>query len=143
LIRTGLNLSGLNLEVVMGVKGRGSYCRDLLETSRLLDLYALLGVPLQVTLGYPASAKIDADGDPELSAEAGWWKSGYSPDAPAEWAATFAEMALCKPFVQSVQWAHFADKDPHLFPYCGLVGHDGQPRPALKALQHLRSIHVG
>ena len=40
----------------MGVTPRGSYCRDLLETSRILDLYALLGLPLRVTLGYPSSA---------------------------------------------------------------------------------------
>jgi hypothetical protein len=94
LIRSGLNLAGLNVELVMGVKGRGSYCRDLLETSRLLDLYALLGVPLQVTLGYPASAKPDADGDPEMSADAGFWRAGYSPEAQADWASSFVELSI-------------------------------------------------
>src|SRR5262249_11243917 len=59
LVRSGVNLSGLNLELVMGVQGRGSYGRDPLDTSRLLDLYALLGVPLHVTLGYPAGAQTD------------------------------------------------------------------------------------
>jgi hypothetical protein len=142
LIRTGLNLSGLNLELVMGARGRGSYCRDLLESSRLLDLYALLGVPLQATLGYPASAKVDPDGDPELSADAGWWRGGYLPEAQADWAAAFGELALCKPFVQAVQWAHFCDRDPHQFPHCGLVDHDGQVRPALAALRKLRTDHV-
>ena len=57
LIRSGLNLAALDVELVMGVTPRGSYCRDLLEMSRLLDLYALLGVPLRVTLGYPSSAQ--------------------------------------------------------------------------------------
>ena len=31
LIRSGLNLAALEIEVVMGVTPRGSYCRDLLE----------------------------------------------------------------------------------------------------------------
>jgi len=71
LIRSGLNLSALDLELVMGVTPRGSYCRDLLELSRLLDLYALLGVPLRVTLGYPSDERPDPDADPELRVEGG------------------------------------------------------------------------
>src|SRR5262249_4600103 len=47
LIRSGLQLAALDLEVVMGVKGRGGYCRDLLELSRLIDMYALIGVDLE------------------------------------------------------------------------------------------------
>ena len=54
LIRSGMNLAALDVELVMGSSLRGSYCRDLLEASRLLDLYALLGVPLRVTLATPA-----------------------------------------------------------------------------------------
>src|SRR5262249_31401109 len=66
LIRTGLNLAALDLEMVMGVTPRGSYCRDRLDASRLLDLYSLLGVPLRVTLGYPSGSGVDADADPEM-----------------------------------------------------------------------------
>src|SRR5262249_11588622 len=73
LIRSGLNLAALDIEVIMGVTPRGSYCRDLLEISRLLDLYALLGVPLRVTLGYPSSAQADADADQDLHVEGGHW----------------------------------------------------------------------
>ena len=67
LIRSGLNPAAVDVEVVMGVGGRGSYCRDALDTSRLLDLYALLGVPLRVTLGYPSADGSDPDADPELA----------------------------------------------------------------------------
>ena len=35
LIRSGLTLAALDVELVMGVTPRGSYCRDLLDTSRL------------------------------------------------------------------------------------------------------------
>src|SRR5207253_1636926 len=45
LIRAGLKLAALDVEWVMGATPRGSYCRDLLDASRVLDLYALLGTP--------------------------------------------------------------------------------------------------
>ncbi len=45
LIRSGMNLTPLDLELVMGPTPRGSQSRDLFETSRMLDMYALLGVP--------------------------------------------------------------------------------------------------
>lgn len=142
LIRSGLNLSAINLEIVMGVRSRGSYCRDLLEVSRLLDLYALLGVPLQVTLGYPAGEENDPEADPELTLGAGMWREGYQPGAQRDWAASMGALALCKPFVQAVQWTHFSDAQPHLFPNCGLVDLQGRPRPAMGALLELREQHL-
>lgn len=142
LIRSGLNLAAINLEIVMGVQGRGSYCRDLLDLSRLLDLYALLGVPIQVTLGYPHSPEYDADADPELAVGWGTWRDGYTPQAQADWASRFTAMALSKAYVQAVQWAHFSDADPHQFPACGLIDRHGAKLPALGELQRLRAEHL-
>ncbi|HTU21928.1 MAG TPA: endo-1,4-beta-xylanase [Gemmataceae bacterium] len=142
LIRSGLSLSALNVELVMGVSPRGSYCRDLLEISRLLDLYALLGVPLRVTLGYPSSAQPDADADPELHVEGGHWSSGFTPDVQAAWAAEVAALVLCKPYVQGVQWTHLRDVQTHQFPHCGLVDSRDQVKPALQKLRELRETHL-
>jgi hypothetical protein len=142
LIRAGLNLSALDIEVVMGVTPRGSYCRDLLEVSRMLDLYALLGVPLRVTLGYPSSASADADADPDLLVEGGHWSSGFTPEVQAAWAADVAPLALCKPYVQGVQWTHFRDAEPHSFPHCGLVDRRDSLKPALQKLRELREAHL-
>lgn len=142
LIRSGLNLAMLDLELVMGVTGRGSYCRDLLDTSRMLDMYALLGVPLRVTLGYPSAESVDADADPELSVGAGRCRGPYSLDSQAAWVDQFGKLALCKPFVHSVQWVHFSDQEPHQFPHCGLLDANGQPKPALQRWRDLREKHL-
>jgi hypothetical protein len=143
LIRSGLSLTALDLEIVMGVTQRGSYCRDRLELSRLLDLYALLGVPLQVTLGYPASDRPDADADPELTVAYGRWNGGFSPEAQAEWADRFASLVLCKPYVQGVTWAQFNDAELHQWPHVGLLDAAEQPsRPALEKLRQLRQAHL-
>ncbi len=142
LVRSSMNVSALDLEIVMGVSPRGCYCRDLLDTSRLLDLYSLLGVPLRVTLGYPSSAGPDALADPELHAGAGHWRQGYTAEAQAEWATQVAALALCKPVVRAVHWSHLADNAPHLHPHCGLFDARGEPKLALAHLRKLRELHV-
>jgi hypothetical protein len=142
LLRSGANLTALDLELVMGVTPRGSYCRDLLETERLLELYALLGLPLRLTLGYPCQAGQDKLADSELRAAAGYWGNELGEQSQAEWAEAVTALALAKPFVRAVQWTHFSDALPHRFPYCGLVDASGKLRPALQGLQKLRHKHL-
>jgi hypothetical protein len=142
LIRSGLNLAGLDLELVMGVESRGSYCRDLISVSRMLDLYTILGVPLRVTLGYPSASGPDPRAHPDLCVSAGSWQRGFSPEAQAEWAASFVALALCKPSVRGVQWVHLSDAKPHLFPHCGLFDAQDEPKPVMRSLRDLREKHL-
>jgi hypothetical protein len=142
LVRSGLNLAALDLELVMSPWPRGSYCRDLVESSRLLDLYTLLGVPLQITLGYPSSADEDKLASADLAIDAGHWRGGFKPEVQADWATAFGRLALCKPSVRGILWSHFSDAEPHLFPNCGLVNAQGQSKPALKRLADLRATHL-
>jgi hypothetical protein len=142
LIRSGVNPWALDVEIVMGVTPRGSYCRDLMEASRLLDLYALLGVPLRVTLGYPSAGRPDTQADPEAMVGLGQWRDGFTPAVQADWASLFAELSMCKPYIQGVQWTHLFDADPHQFPHCGLFDAQGNAKPALAHLRALREAHL-
>jgi hypothetical protein len=142
LIRAGLNLSALDVELIMGVTPRGSYCRDLLELSRLIDLYALLGVPLRMTLGYPSSVGPDSDADPDYRIDTGYWRRPISPDEQGDWAGSFAELIACKPSVQGIHWTHFSDAEPHQFPHCGLIDSQGTVKPSLSRLRSLRQEHL-
>jgi hypothetical protein len=142
LIRYGVSIAALDVEIVMGMTPRGSYCRDLLEASRLLDLYTLLQVPLRVTLGYPSSAAADPEADPELTIASGHWGEGFTPEVQGRWAAAFAALALSKTRVRSVQWAHFLDAEPHQFRHAGLVDAHGKVKPALHALRGLREKYL-
>src|SRR5262245_53463264 len=142
LLRTGVRLAGLDLELLMGISPRGSYCRDLLDTSRLLDLYALLGVPIQATLGYPSSAGACESACPDQRVNLGNWRGGHTESTQSDWASVFAAMALCKPYVRTVQWTHWSDAQPHQFPHCGLINSQGRPKPALQELAQLRSEHL-
>ena len=127
----------------MGVSPRGSYCRDALDLSRLLDLFVLLGVPLHMTLGYPSAAKPDdpeADGD--LRVDGGYWGGDPSVQTQADWTRAFARLALCKPFVRGVCWANWSDAIPHQFPHCGLLDATGAAKPSLDILRQLRAEHL-
>jgi hypothetical protein len=142
LIRNSINMAALDLELVMGVSPRGSYARDRLETSRLLDLYSLLGVPMRVTLGYPSADNADPDADPEMRVDAGRWGTSFGVESQAGWAEAFTALAIAKPYVQSVHWVHFADADPHQVPHAGLVDAKGALKPALERLRGIRAAHL-
>jgi hypothetical protein len=143
LLRTGCRLDSLEIEMVMGVSPRGSYCRDTLDLSRLLDLYVLLGVPLLVTMGYPSAERPpDAKGNGDLRPYGGYWGGGYTAEDQADWVGAFGRLILCKPYVQAVVWSHWDDRAPHQFPYCGLIDNQGQPKPAIERLRQLRVEHL-
>lgn len=141
LIRAGLNLSALDIELVMGLAPRGSYYRDLLDTSRLIDMYTLLGVPLRITLGYPSGSGPD-DKSEEGEAELGRSGKTFDADAQAEWASRFGALALCKPAIRSVLWTHLTDAEPHIFPHAGLFDAKNEPKPVLQKLRELRENHL-
>lgn len=142
LMRTGLKLSAIELEVLSSVHPRGTYCRDLLELSKLIDLYSYLGTPLTITLGYPSAAGEDSRADTDLRAGAGFWRGGFTPEAQADWARAFGQLALCKPLVKTVNWIHIHDGLSHQIPFSGLIDREGKIQPAMAELAKLRTEHL-
>ncbi len=143
LLRSRVMLASLDLELVFGVSPRGSVCRDRLDLSRLFDLYGLLGIPLKVTLGYPGGSGPDAHADDvAYRLDPSYPPEAWTADAQAGWVDLAARLAVCKPFVSAVTYAHYTDAQPHLFPHLGLVDGNGKPRPALAKLRELREKYL-
>jgi hypothetical protein len=142
LLRAGLPFCGIDLEWFFGTSPRGTYCRDVLEASRLLDLFGLLGVQVQVSMSYPSSVQSAAKAHAaEIVADAGVWRD-FTPLVQADWAEEFASLAVCKSFVSGVTWEHLSDADPHRFPNAGLVDALGAIKPAFDRLRSLREAHL-
>jgi Glycosyl hydrolase family 10 len=141
LLRAGLPFAGVEVEGFMGTSPRGNYCRDLLEASRLLDLFGLLGIPIQVSLAYPSSVTPDAKATDEQLGRAGRWRD-LSPAAQADWADAFGSLAICKSYVSGVFWDHLSDAERHRLPNCGLVDVGGAIKPAFDRLRTLRETHL-
>jgi hypothetical protein len=142
LIRSGLPITAIDVELWMGVLPRGSYCRDLLDTSRLIDLYSLMGVPLRIQMAYPSDTGGDDAADQELKATGGHIEGGLNPATQASWAETIGALALCKPSVRGIQWSHWSDASPHQVPHGGLWSAQGKAKPALDRLQQLRQKYL-
>jgi len=138
LVRSGVGLAGVNLEIAVGYLPNGTPYRDLLDFSRLIDMWSVLGVPLFVTLAAPSSAEPDPLAIAGREVDPRAWPGGCSEAGQEAWVARFLPLLLAKNAVAGVAWAHFADADPHEFPHAGLLRPDATPKPALERLLEYR-----
>ncbi len=138
LVRAGLDLGGLMMEINVGYQPGGTLPRHPLEFSRELDCWAKLGLPLWLSLSAPSGEH----GDPLAQRRATMPPGGWTPLAQQRWAARFVSLALAKPPVQGVIWNQLCDSKPHDFPHAGLFDADGQPKPALRMLAAIRKTRL-
>ncbi len=140
LARADLGLGGVGVELALGYSRPGSHLRDLFDVSRLLDLYALVGLPLHVGLAIPSAAGPDPRADGSITVAADQWPAPPDEASQRSWASRLVGMAVAKPFVQSVTWLDPSDAAPHLYPHSGLFRGDaaGTPKPTLEWLQQFR-----
>ncbi len=137
-----LGLGGIGLEIALGYSNLGSSLRDIFEFSRLLDLYALINLPLHVTFALPSSAGPDPQASGSIQVESSQWPRPPDEAIQEEYAESWLKLAAAKPFVQSITWAQVSDAPRHLYPHAGLFRPDQSPKPAFHTLRRLhRRIH--
>jgi hypothetical protein len=141
LLRSGIGLSGVNLEVAVGYRPRGSASRDLLDFSRMIDQWGYLGVPLFVTLAFPSSKNGDPNAKRDLEVDADHWRLPWSDAAQAEWVDQFLPLLMAKQAVVGIYWSHFSDAVPHDYPNAGLVNSAGGAKPALEHIIKYREAY--
>jgi hypothetical protein len=138
LMRSGIGLSGVNLEISVGYRPRGCGSRDLLEFSRLIDLWSQLGIPLYVTLAFPSAEGADRNSLTDLEVDSPCWKQPWSEASQLKWVHEFFPLLLAKESVVGIYWTHFADSTAHDFPHAGLIRANGTPKPALSQFVQYR-----
>lgn len=138
LVRADLGLAGIALEIAPGYSPPGSHLRDPFDLSKLLDLYALLNLPLYVWMTLPSSAAPDPQADPAVTVETSQWPAPPDETHQASWAARWTALAVAKPFVRSVTWAQTSDAAPHLYPHGGLFRQDQTAKPLLTWFRSFR-----
>ena len=131
LLRSGIGLTGVNLEIAMGFQQIGAGFRDLLDLSRLIDLWSALGVPLYVTLAYPSSRDVDPKASTRIKVMGDQWRLPWSDESQAEWIDHALPLILAKQAVVGVFWSHLADGQPHHYPNAGFIRPDGTVKPSL------------
>ncbi len=134
LLRCGVGLAGVNLEIAVGYTDRGSASRDSLDFSRMLDVWSSLEIPLHITLAFPSSSNSDPLANSDIGIETNGWKSPWSEEAQAEWIDTYLPLLIAKQSVNGIYWTHLSDAVPHDFPNAGLIDSMGRPKKALQSL---------
>jgi hypothetical protein len=141
LVRAGMDLSAINLEIGVGYTPMGTPSRDLIDFSRLIDQWSVLGLPLQVTLAFPSAVEHDLNQTTDLEVEPNSWKMPVSEAAQADWLEDYLPLLLAKPSVLAVFWNHLSDAQPHRFPHAGLIRPDGVAKPAHGRVVKQRTLH--
>jgi hypothetical protein len=137
LVRAGLGVTGLMLEMNVGYSARGTLQRDPLEFSRLLDYWSILGVPLYLAVTVPSASHADLLARCRETLSQGNW----STKAQQAWVTQYLPPLLAKPFVSGILWNQLRDFEPHDFPHGGLFDLRRHPKPALRQLASLRKAH--
>ena len=138
LIRSGLDLKALMLELNLGCYRGATLPRTAVELSRLLDYWNLLGLPLMMSLSVPSASQSDRLAQRRTEPLVGPW----TPQVQQAWISRLVPLILAKPGVQGFVWNQLRDDVPHDFPHAGLFDHHGLPKPALKTLTSIRQACV-
>jgi len=154
LVRARIDVRAILLEMNFGCYPGGTLPRSELDLNRHLDIWGLLGLPLVVGISLPSSDAADPKARQKAVTPSGGAPSGSdgaSADTSAAtwnlarqqaWAARYVPLILAKPGIQGLVWNQFDDAQPHDFPHAGLVGPQGQAKPALRTLASLRATLI-
>jgi len=140
LIRSNIGLQGVNLEIALGYRPRGSMMRDLLGMSRMIDSWSQLGVQLHVTLAIPSSDLPDAQADEDLEVDQPLWEETWNESVQARHALEIVRLLMAKPTVTGIFWSHFDDGRAHQYPHAGLVRPDGSPKEAFEVFRNFQQV---
>lgn len=133
-IQTGMNFDGIGLQFCFGAGVDGMYVRDMFQISSLIEKFGNYGKPIHITaVQVPSNTTLgpkDADG--------GAWHQEWDEEVQKRWLREFYEIALSKPFVETITWRNLADGDGQILPSGGLLNADLSRKPAFDELVALR-----
>jgi hypothetical protein len=151
-IQSGINFDAFGLRFCFGRDMEGRRPRDMFQISALLDRFGALGRPIHVTgVVVPSAGEAESSGN-NGSADGGDGVEGveggvlgadgsrygvWNETTQARWLRAFYEIALSKPFVETVCWEILRDGDPRAA-RCGLLTADNARKKAFEAHAELR-----
>lgn len=139
----GVNFDGFGLQLRFGPGVDGMYVRDMFQISSMLDQFAKVNKPLHITaVQVPSGTAVAPSGDAKRPAPAingGTWREPWSETVQATWLRRFAEIALSKPFVESVSWGGLWDTPQSLVANGGLLRADFAAKAGFVEFTDLRA----
>ncbi len=136
LIRDGVRISLLGLDINLDYWPNGSMARDPLQWIDLIDSWCQLGLPLVLCLRVPQSQNRDAAQQPTADSTnkpGNTVRDNLSDEQRLELIRTILPMAVSRPGIHGILWRQWSDADDLRFPHAGLVESTGE----LKTIGHL------
>ena len=122
LIRAGLGVSGLMIEINVGYSPGGTLLRHPLEFNRLLDIWSSFGLPLWLSLSAPSSDIEDPLAQHKATVSPGMWDRGTQ----QAWVADSFRLRWSSRAYRACVWNQLLDSHLHEFPNGGLFDAGGQ-----------------
>lgn len=138
LVRAGLGVAAIGLEINLGYYPGGSSARDLLDVSQMVDMWSWVGAPLHIFLSFPSAAGEDPMASSEATPLPAAVPDGWSPAAQQALIERYVPLLVAKPMVQAVVWNQYRDAEPHHFPHSGLLDAQDRVKPAVQSLANVR-----
>jgi len=133
-----------------GAGPEGMRTRDLLELSVMLDRFVGFGKTVHLSgVGAPSRPSDPGTGSKKNGSgmgEMGYWHEDWSEPIQTQWLNRFYEIAMSKPFVESVTWGDLTDRaeaggqktPPGEASWSGLLHANYKPKPAFEAYRKLK-----
>ena len=131
-------LSGILLDVNIGLSSKCSYPRDPLAFSALIDQWSFFGKPLYFSLGIPS----ELGKNPDFPDEYVGLSFDWSRKTQQEWIHRCIPILFSKRSVMGVFWNRLEDSEFSEFANFGLLDAFGRLKPAWRKLASLRGTYV-
>lgn len=142
LMRQGLAISFLGLEINLDYWPNGSAVRDPLQWIDLVDVWAQLGLPLVICLRVPTGTGPDQVAE-TMEQPINQSRSSLTDEDRIRFLQTVMPMMIARPSVHGMIWRQWSDVDDPRFPRGGLVDSAGQPKPIRHVIQAMRAAIDG
>ncbi|MGQ9771270.1 MAG: hypothetical protein ACUVQG_12015 [Thermogutta sp.] len=134
LLRGGINLDGIVLEIQLGYVPQGTFLRDRLDLIRQIEYWAQWGIPIFIR--FCAPSRLDADPLCTTPFQPFSWQ--WDETEQTRWTQEYLMMLLGCPYVRGVFWSPWCDFEPHEFPHGGLFDFTQRPKEVTHFLNDVR-----
>lgn len=146
--QSAIAFDGFSVRLAMGQAVPGQFTRDLMQVSNLLDSFSPFQKPVFLTIAAPSQPVTpmmiaNPDSNDPVDAESGFWRRPWSQQVQAHWLEAILQVAMSKPFVETVAWQDFVDHADIDLPLGGLVSEELQPKASLRRLAGFRQQVLG
>lgn len=136
-VQSGISFDAFGLELRVGRDEAGMHVRDMMQISSVLDYFGAVGKSLYITeLEVPSEG---GGGSQEMEA-AGEWHRPWDQLRQARWIEQFYKIALSKPFVEAVTYAHLTDVGDSAAARSGLLTAEFGVKKSFQVLKKLQEF---